>query len=399
MIGKDYEETNQLLAGLRNGAWLDAQTFEPLRYSVPGILPEGMVLMVGPPKVGKSWLLLDVALAVSQGGYALGTIRVEQRPVLYLALEDGDRRMQDRCRTLQPGQPIPAGLNYMTAIEPGQVLATVAAWLELQDTNTAPLIICDTLGKVMPPAMPQETTYQRDYRVGGKFKALADAHPGCCLVVNHHVRKAGSDDFVDSVSGTNGLAGAADTIVVVSRARHETAGILKVTGRDVNEDEYAVGFTSAQWTLDGPDLEAAAKNAATIRATSGVGDTMARVIDIVAKAGTPVGPKYIAKAIDCSPDKASTYLGRAVDAGRLERVGRGQYTPVGSVGSVGNDSETNSPNTTNTPTGRLIRFPNSEHPNEPEDQPACLICKRTRNVTLNEAGYCYACSHLEGADS
>lgn len=352
--GKDYDEENELLAGLRNGAWLDQQVFPPLRYAVPGILPEGMTLMVGPPKVGKSWMLLDIALAVSQGGYTLGAIRVDQRPVLYLALEDGDRRLQDRCRILQPGQPIPAALNYMTAIAPGQVLATVGAWLAMHP-NREPLIIIDTLGKVMPPAMPQETTYQRDYRVGGKFKALADAHPGCCLVVNHHVRKAGSDDFVDSVSGTNGLAGAADTIVVVARARHETAGILKVTGRDVDENEYAVGFSSAQWTLEGPDLESAAQNAASVRATAGVGDTMVSVIDIVTRANNPVGPKYVAKALDITPDKASVYLSRAVDAGRLDRIGRGQYTRVGSVGSVGNDPETNTPNTTNT--GQVIHFP------------------------------------------
>lgn len=354
--GRDYEEQNELLAGLRNGAWLDQQVFPPLRYAVPGVVPEGMTLMVGPPKVGKSWMLLDVALAVSQGGYALGAIRVEQRPVLYLALEDGDRRLQDRCRILQPDQTIPAALNYMTTIAPGQVLATVGAWLELYPSQQ-PLVIIDTLGKVMPPAMPQETTYQRDYRVGGKFKTLADSHSGCSLVVNHHVRKAGSDDFVDSVSGTNGLAGAADTIVVLARARHETAGILKVTGRDVDENEYAVGFSSAQWTLEGADLDAAAQNAATVRATAGVGDTMASVIDIVTRANNPVGPKYVAKALDITPDKASVYLSRAVDAGRLDRIGRGQYTPVGSVGSVGNDSEPNSPNTTNT--GQLIPFPSN----------------------------------------
>ena len=75
-----------LLDGMRNGTWLDAQTFPPLQWAVPGLIAEGMGLLVGPPKLGKSWFALGVGLAVAQGGYALGKIRVEQRPVLYAAL-------------------------------------------------------------------------------------------------------------------------------------------------------------------------------------------------------------------------------------------------------------------------------------------------------------------------
>ena len=89
----------KLLSTLRDGAWLDRQEFPPLAYAVPGLVPEGSVLLVGPPKIGKSWLVLTIALAAASGGKALG-LDIPKRPVLYLALEDGDRRLQDRCRRL-----------------------------------------------------------------------------------------------------------------------------------------------------------------------------------------------------------------------------------------------------------------------------------------------------------
>jgi hypothetical protein len=132
---KDHPDVNDapgLLAGLRNGVWLDKQVFPPLAYAIPGVIPEGSVLHIGAPKIGKSWLVLTFGLASASGGRALG-IKVEQRPVLYLALEDGNRRLQDRSRKLLgPGEPIPPLFHYLTRVEPGRVIDTIAAWLERQ---------------------------------------------------------------------------------------------------------------------------------------------------------------------------------------------------------------------------------------------------------------------------
>ena len=102
------------------------------------------MLLVGAPKIGKSWLVLAVALAAAEGGRALG-IEVPQRPVLYLALEDGHRRLQDRCRRLLADDPIPEQFQYITMIEPGRVADTIAAWLNWHQ-EPPPLVILDTLG-------------------------------------------------------------------------------------------------------------------------------------------------------------------------------------------------------------------------------------------------------------
>jgi hypothetical protein len=317
-----------LLAGLRNGAWLDAQNFPPLAYAVPGVIPEGLALLVGPPKIGKSWLVLAADLAAATGGKAFG-ITIPRRPALYLALEDSDRRLQDRCRKLLGGDPIPPEFEYLVRVE-GPVIDTITTWLD-RHHDVPPLVILDTLGKVMPPAMQGESSYGRDYRVGTTLKRIADQHPGMTLLVNHHDRKAAAEDFVDSVSGTHGLAGAADTVIVLTRSRHETGGLLRVTGRDVAEGEYALRFVEGStWDLDGANLEEAAARAREARLSGGVGDRSAEIIAYVAANPPHVRAGEVEEKFG---QDARRYLKRLADSGRLRRLSRGLYTSVPSVPS------------------------------------------------------------------
>lgn len=334
------QEAPDLLAGLRDGAWLDAQDFPPLRFHVPGVLPEGATFLVGPPKIGKSWFVLAIGLAVAAGGRVLGQ-EVDRRPVLYLALEDGDRRLQDRCRMLLgPGERIPPAFEYLTAIQPGTVLATVTAWFE-RHPGAEPLVILDTLGKVMPPALIGESAYQRDYRVGGALKRLTDEQPGSALLINHHDRKAGSEDFVDRVSGTNGLAGSADSILVLARPRHDTTGALAVTGRDVPEGEYSLRFDGARglWSLDGADLATAARKAEMRRASDGLDERSVAIVTYVTDHPGGVRAGDVADALSIDPAQARMYLSRLHESGRLARPTRGLYTPVASVAPVASDHD------------------------------------------------------------
>jgi len=198
----EMDPRDALLAQVKNGSWLDAQEFPPLQWAVDGLIPEGFGLITGPPKLGKSWFVLGVLLAIAAGGRAVGRIHVDPKPVLYLALEDGDRRMQARVRALNGEEPTPDGFNFLTAAEPSTVIQMIDAWLSYHPEGVVAL---DTLGKVMPQAFPGEGAYQRDYRVGGILKKLTDTYPGSTLMVVHHVRKQGSGDWMDSTSGTNGL--------------------------------------------------------------------------------------------------------------------------------------------------------------------------------------------------
>jgi AAA domain len=153
----EQSRPTDLLAGLHNGEWLDAQDFPPLRYAIPGLVPEGLSLIVGAPKIGKSWWALNTCLAAASGGVALGHIWVGQpRPVLYLALEDSDRRLQSRCRQLLGDEAIPPRFEYLTRIgSPGEIISTLTAWLGRHE-GEQPFVIVDTLGKVMPLALQGE---------------------------------------------------------------------------------------------------------------------------------------------------------------------------------------------------------------------------------------------------
>jgi hypothetical protein len=276
------EQPDPLLDGLRTGSWLDAQIFPPLSYVVPGLIPEGLTLLVGAPKIGKSWLSLAIALAAASGGYALGHVEVGQpRPVLLLALEDGDSRLQDRIRKLIPGESIPPLLNYMTRIRPGMLAPTRS----LASHHRPRRATRDPGHSRQDPASGNERgdRYQRHYKVASRLKEICDNRPGMALTGLHHYRKAAAEDFVESVSGTNGLAGGADTIVVISRPRNETQGLLKVTGRDVVEGEYAVTIKDGTWTLMWDTLNESAEAAVTLRATANLGDRQAEILRFVNK--------------------------------------------------------------------------------------------------------------------
>lgn len=339
------ELDERLLSGVRTGEWLHGQTFPPLKYAVDGLLPEGFSLLIGPPKAGKSWLTLDLLLAISSGGVAVGKIRLgKAQRVLYLALEDGDRRMQDRCRTLLGDDEIPPLFHYLTKVEAGMAMHTIAAFLR-RYPDTA-LVVVDTLGKIMPPSQMGESAYQRDYRVAGTLKRAADAYPGLAVMAIHHDRKAASEDFIDSVSGTHGLAGAADTIIVLARKRQASEAVLKVTGRDVPEAEYAMTMTDGLWVLDGIDLAEAAETAQKREEAGRLGDTSVNIISFVRQHG-PEGVQ--ARAVtDKFGDDARQYLKRLTDDGRLIRMKRGWYAvPSGST----------PPNARNGPACTVCRFP------------------------------------------
>ncbi|MGH3502552.1 MAG: AAA family ATPase [Nocardioidaceae bacterium] len=235
-------------------AELMATRFPEPKWAVPGLITEGVSLLAGPPKVGKSYLCLGLAHAVATGGQALEGIPVDAGDVLYLALEDTGRRLQNRMRRILGGQRAPSQLTLATtcpAMPQGGDTA-ITSWLERHPH--ARMIVLDVLAKMRGPSAPGVSAYDADYAAISRVKNIADHH-GVAIVLVHHVRKASSEDFLAEVSGTNGLAGAADTTLVLKRPRGSADGVLHVTGRDVDETEYALGFQpdAGSWhLLDGP---------------------------------------------------------------------------------------------------------------------------------------------------
>ena len=315
---------NSLLTGMRDGAWLDAQEFPPLEYAVPGIIPEGFGLLVAPPKAGKSWLVAGIGLGCAAGGLALGRLKVDRRPVCYFALEDGHRRLQSRFRRLMTGDSIPAGINVVTQATTQLIIPMMAEFLQ-SHAGDAPLLIVDTLGRVKPPKPPGADSYQVDYAIGAHLMACIDSTRGASLVVVHHTRKQESSDFVDAVSGTAGIAGSADYLLVLSRQRHRDEALLSVTGRDIAEAEYALRCDEGLWTLDGESLASAASTAEQRRVSVNRSDRSVDILAIVARSAEPVSPAHVAEKLSVDNDTAGKYLRRLAEAGAIERTGRGLY--------------------------------------------------------------------------
>lgn len=319
-------------------AWLDAQVFPPLEWIVEGVLPEGMGLLVAPPKAGKSWMVAGVALGCAAGGYALAKIAVKKRPVLYLALEDGHRRLQHRFRTLMEDQPLPDGLEVVTRASSNEALVIIDEFLR-RHRDHAPLVIVDTLGKVKPPKASHEDSYAADYRIGGALKQRIDDVPGGCLLLVHHTRKAESADFIDAVSGTQGIAGSADFVLVLSRKRHAQNAVLAVTGRDVHENEYALTTECGRWSIDGMDLMDAAATVAKRKDSDSLGDRSIDALTFVN--GRPLGTRQadLAEHLGIDKDTAGRYLRRLHDSARIDKRTRGIYAPLSAVSVVSGSDE------------------------------------------------------------
>lgn len=314
-----------LLAEVITAAELHHVTFAPLAEFVPGLVIEGFGIVAGPPKLGKSWWTLNLALAVAAGGRAFGKIPVPARDVLLLALEDSHRRVQARIRDVWGEGIPPHRLHLLTEVGPGLLLATVTAWLE---HHPAGLVILDTLGRARQQRRRGDDPYLADYQAGVALKNVVDAFPGSALLGVHHTRKASSDDFVDDLSGTLGLAGSADYILVLRRQRNSTDANLQVTGRDAPEGEYAFTVAGGAWTLSGEGLAAAATEAQNRRETKNLGDRALEALAFVNAHPAGVSPEDVAGHLNISSNDAGTYLRRLRQKGCIDKPTRGIYTPV-----------------------------------------------------------------------
>jgi hypothetical protein len=225
----------------------------PVRFVVPGLLPEGVTLLAGKPKLGKSWLGFSMAVGVASGGVVLGTKQVERGDALYLALDDNERRLQKRLGKLLAGNEAPKGLHISTEWprldEDGE--EELEDWLK-QHPETR-LVVVDVLKRVRPRPARHQSIYDADYESLEALHALANEH-GIAVLCIHHLRKAGADDPLDEISGSTGLSGAADGVLLLKRDRGRGDAYLHVDGRDIEEPaELALTWNpnTASWKLAG----------------------------------------------------------------------------------------------------------------------------------------------------
>lgn len=280
------------------------------------IVPAGLTVFAGKPKIGKSWFALNAALAVASGERFLDRQVEEGGDVLYLALEDTQARLQSRVRTILGEQgDAPDTLALATgcpALDKGGDRA-IRSWIRKADRPR--LVVVDVLQKIKGEDK-KARAYENDYMVLEPLKDMADEF-AIAVVAITHTRKLDADhDPFDAVSATTGLTGAADHVVILDRGPDGL--VLYGRGRDVNEFNLALAFDGKTGRFeDVGDPEDRARS-----------DSRKRILDAMVAARKPIGPGEIAAASDVSAEVVRQHLPRMMQAGEVERLGRGQYQPV-----------------------------------------------------------------------
>ncbi len=214
-------------------------------WLVEELIPTGLVVLAGTPKVGKSWLSLDLSVSVSTGQPFLEHA-TERSGVLYLCLEDTYSRIQNRLFHIVDVANDDLQFAIMADKLNGGLIMQLERYLSSHPATR--LIIVDTLQKVR--VATGDSAYASDYQDVGMLKAFADKHSLCVLLV-HHTRKMGDEANVfNTISGSNGILGAADECLLLAKdAMFDDKATLSVTGRDVDLAEYKLAFNDCRWHL------------------------------------------------------------------------------------------------------------------------------------------------------
>lgn len=301
---------------------LMAKTFAPIRWTVPGYIVEGMTVFAGAPKLGKSWMALGWMVAVANGGKAMDAIPCEQGDVLGLMLEDNERRLQRRLRQLRLSD-LPDRLTLLTEWPTldDDCCREIEAWIA--GAENPRLIVVDVFARVKGSKSAKETDYDADYRQAAMLQSVASKH-GLAVVLIHHTRKMAADDPFDEVSGTRGLTGAADSVLVLKRDPGTQTVVLYGRGRDLEEVDTAVQFDkdTGNWSVIGAAWQ--------------VADTAERreIQEVLGRSVDPMSPTEIADVIGKTRQNVQKMLTKMYADGKVEQVTRGRYTLVSLVAAV-----------------------------------------------------------------
>lgn len=216
---------------------------KPIEYCVDGLISQGLFVLAGAPKVGKSWLALDMCLSIAKGEKVLGKETLCGHAV-YLSLEDSLIRLQNRLYELtdEPSD----NLNFAIMAEsisnglPEQIEYCRKRFDDLK------IVFIDTLQMVRNES---ESSYSSDYKELSVMKALADKL-GIAIVLVHHTRKCSDSDPFNMISGSTGLSGCVDgSMVLIESKRGSRKAKLYCVGRDIENQEINVVFESSRWKV------------------------------------------------------------------------------------------------------------------------------------------------------
>lgn len=226
-----------------------------IQWAVPDILPEGLAILGGDPKIGKSFLALQLCGCIGSGSVDfLGAVPVAYGHALYLSLEDPEWRVTKRMNGMFGEDfALPGFYNRISmGMWGGPDWEDLSAWLN-ENKGLCRVVVVDTFARIKPPDRPGLNAYEAANALGKEMLTWAHRHHVALLLVHHKSKTVDGSDPVKSLSGSIGFAGSADTIMLLSRTRSEREAKLFITGRDVGEREIDLTHEegTGRWYMHG----------------------------------------------------------------------------------------------------------------------------------------------------
>lgn len=259
---KSFEDTQREMLRMMLPSYMQTVSMRELYNTVypsrppliDGLLYSGTHLFVGAPKLGKSFFMAQLAYHISIG-LPLWDYPVRKGTVLYLALEDDYRRLQERLYRMFGTD---SAKNLYFSVSAKQLGNGLDEQLQgfIEERSDTRLIIIDTLQKVREIG-GDKFSYASDYEIITRLKRFADSY-GICLLLVHHTRNQQSDDKFDMISGTNGLLGAADGAFLLQKEkRTSNSAILDISGRDQQDQRLYLTRDTERllWQLEKAETE------------------------------------------------------------------------------------------------------------------------------------------------
>lgn len=237
---------------------LENKSLTPVNWAIEGILPEGLTILDGAPKSGKSIFALNLALALSSDKEMLGKKNQSIKNVLYLPYEDSERRLQDRIIKNKNGMSITIDPKtfFFDGCNPPKIDArSLENMGYIIKENKIEVLIIDTLGSALKNnKRKSHSAYMDDYEVLNGFQRFAIGNK-ISLLLLHHTRKMKAENVFDEISGTRGITGAADANFVLQK--NKLGGMLSIQGRDIEDQilDLELDTNTLVWKFKGLNNE------------------------------------------------------------------------------------------------------------------------------------------------
>lgn len=249
--GKNILKMKEKLTVIDGETLMDMR-LEPTKFCVESLLPQGISMLGGAPKIGKSWMVLDLCIRIAKGE-PIWNLPTQKGTTLYLCLEDPLRRVQERLNMITDDVPP----NAFFAVAAGTLADGLCDQIRdfVKEHPDTVFVAIDTFQIVRNGTV--DTSYANDYDEVRQMKCLAD-ELNISLLLVHHLRKQGDSDPLNKLSGTTGISGAMDAIFVLDKSRRNASGATLIcTGRDTKyrELELQLSEDTCVWKLKSDSLE------------------------------------------------------------------------------------------------------------------------------------------------